>query len=201
VTYDVYFGISDPPTTLVCNDVSSTTCDPGTLSYDTHYYWTVVATDNHGASASGPVWDFITTAGADAYEPDNTSGQANWIYDGSPQTHSIAPVGDVDWVKFTLSAESEVVIQTSGPSGDTRMWLFDSGLNQLEYNDDGGSGLFSRIDRLCGTDALPAGTYYVWIAEYESNDEIPSYDITLTVVQECGAGYSIYVPVVEKNYR
>jgi len=79
--------------------------------------------------------------------------------------------------------------------------LFDSGLNQLEYNDDGGSGLFSRIDRLCGTDALPAGTYYVWIAEYESNDEIPSYDITLTVVQECGAGYLLYVPVVEKNYR
>lgn len=60
VTYDVYFGISDPPTTLLCDDVSSTTCDPGTLSYDTPYYWYVVAADNHGASTTGPTWDFAT---------------------------------------------------------------------------------------------------------------------------------------------
>ena len=37
------------------------------------------------------------------------------------------------------------------------MWLYDSELNELEQNDDDGSGLFSRIDRLCGVDALPAG--------------------------------------------
>ena len=59
MTYDVYFDTSDPPTTLICDDVSSTTCDPGTLSYNTHYYWKVVATGLNGPSP-GQVWDFWT---------------------------------------------------------------------------------------------------------------------------------------------
>jgi hypothetical protein len=70
VIYDVYFGTSDPPTVLLCNDVSSTTCDPGTLSNNTHYYWRVDATDNYGASTSGPVWDFTT--GSSSNNPPNT---------------------------------------------------------------------------------------------------------------------------------
>jgi hypothetical protein len=44
VTYDVYFEANDStPDTLVCNDAASAYCDPGTLDYDTHYYWKVVA--------------------------------------------------------------------------------------------------------------------------------------------------------------
>lgn len=115
----------------------------------------------------------------DAYEPDDTFGQANDILSGSPQTHSIAPATDVDWVWFSLSEESEVVIETSGPSGDTRMWLYDSSLNEIEYDDDGGSENFSRIDRICEVDPLPAGAYYVKIDEYNNDDEIGSYNIAL----------------------
>lgn len=58
VTYDVYFGTSTPPP-LVSDDQSATTYDPA-LSYTTTYYWKIVATDNHGASAEGPLWDFTT---------------------------------------------------------------------------------------------------------------------------------------------
>jgi hypothetical protein len=185
VTYDVYLGAANPPTTLRCDDRDSPSCDPGTLPFNTLNYWYVVATDSHGASTSGPVWSFVTTAGSDAYEPDDTWDQASSIWDVTPQTHSIAPVGDVDWVKFSLSTESEVVLETSGPSGDTRMWLYDSGLTELEYDDDDGTGTFSRIDRLCGEDALPTGTYYVKIDEFGNNAEIPNYDISFTVIQTC----------------
>jgi hypothetical protein len=198
VSYDVYLGTSNPPMTLLCDDTSVTTCDTGTLSHDTHYYWYVVATDNHGASASGSTWD-LTTASGDSYEPDNTSGQAHWIHNGTPQTHKIAPVGDADWVRFSLSAESEVVIETSGPSGDTQMWLYDGSLNELEYNNDEGSDSFSRIDRLCGTDALPAGSYYVRIDELGSDNEIASYDITLTVPERCGGGFLVHLPAVQRH--
>jgi hypothetical protein len=59
VTYDVYFGTSTTPP-LVSNDQAATTYDPGTLSYNTHYYWKIVATDNHGASTTGPLWSFTT---------------------------------------------------------------------------------------------------------------------------------------------
>lgn len=198
VTYDVYFGTANPPTELVCDDVSDTTCDPGDLDYETQYYWYVEATDSRDASAEGPIWN-LTTLGGDAYEEDDTSEQANWIEDGSPQAHSIVPVGDVDWVKFTLTVESAVVLETSGESGNTHMWLYDSSLNQLEYDDDGGSDLFSRIDRLCDVDALAAGTYYALVREFGDDDAILDYDLTFTVSQVCPKRFLIYLPLVQKK--
>jgi len=61
VTYDVYFEANDPtPDVLVSNNQPGTTYDPGTMEYSTHYYWQIIAWDNHGASTSGPVWDFTT---------------------------------------------------------------------------------------------------------------------------------------------
>jgi len=129
------------------------------------------------------------------YEPNDTPEQANWIQNGETQTHCIVPKTDVDWVKFSLSEQSGVVIETLGLSGDTRMWLYDSNLNQIAYNDDGGTGLFSRITLECGIwgDSLAAGTYYVKIDEFSNNAEIPSYDITLTV-NPCPT------PVILANY-
>jgi len=121
----------------------------------------------------------------DLFESDNSSGQANSINDGDQQAHSICPAGDEDWVKFTLAEESAVGIETSGPSGDTVMWLYDSGISQLEYNDDGGTGLFSLIDRTCGADALPAGTYYVKIEEFGNATVISSYDVSFDIIEPC----------------
>lgn len=161
---------------------------PKNLSAGSHNYYFYFS-DGYGGSArlpsSGTYSGPSVSSTGDSYEPDDTYSQANWIYDSSPQTHSIIPADDVDWVKFLLSEESEVVIETSGSSGDTRMWLYNSGLTQLEYNDDGGTNTFSRIDCICGVDALPAGIYYVKIDEYGNDDEIHSYDITLTV-NGCG---------------
>ncbi|MCK5160783.1 MAG: hypothetical protein KAQ99_04335, partial [Candidatus Aureabacteria bacterium] len=59
VSYDVYFGISDPPE-LVSSGQSGVTYDPGILSDNTTYYWQIVTTDDMGLSTSGPVWSFTT---------------------------------------------------------------------------------------------------------------------------------------------
>ena len=69
VTYDVCFGTSTSPP-LISNGQSGTTYDPGTLSYNTKYYWKIIATDNHGASTSGSLWDFTT--GSAPNNPPNT---------------------------------------------------------------------------------------------------------------------------------
>jgi len=65
VTYDVYLGTSSPPPFKESVGPypaaeSSIMCDVGTLSYNTKYYWRIVATDNHAASTTGPLWDFTT---------------------------------------------------------------------------------------------------------------------------------------------
>lgn len=123
---------------------------------------------------------------ADAFEPDDSSVAASSIASSSPQAHSLCPVGDEDWVTFTLGEESEVTIETSGATGDTVMTLYDSNLSQVEFDDDGGADFFSFIDRECGVDALPAGTYYVQIEEFLGG-ALASYTLSYTRVQGCGS--------------
>ncbi|MGA0332512.1 MAG: matrixin family metalloprotease [Kiritimatiellia bacterium] len=118
----------------------------------------------------------------DAFEPDNSSGQAGTLIPGSSQSRSIFPVGDEDWASFELAGDAGIVLQTSGPSGDTRMWLYDASLNLIEFSDDSGSGLFSRIDRGPNEgNTLKAGRYFVRIDEYGNNNTIPEYNLDLSI--------------------
>jgi hypothetical protein len=158
----------------------------------------VIAFDLNITASNGGPWSSsfdvpVYCASPDSYEPDNDAPSATPISSGISQTHNIYPVGDEDWVTFTLTEESEVVIETSGPSGDTRMWLYDETLTELEYNDDYGGTLWSYIDRVCGVDALSAGTYYVQVDEYNDNDPIAEYDLTYTLVGPCATPPDIEV--------
>jgi Leucine-rich repeat (LRR) protein len=114
----------------------------------------------------------------DTYEFDDTSSQARTISSGATQNHSICPVGDKDWIKFTLSNPSAIQLETAGSTGDTKMWLYNNSLSEIEYDDDDGTDRFSLIDRVCGTDELPAGTYYVKVEDYGNNNIINSYTLS-----------------------
>jgi len=59
VTYDVYFGTNSSPE-LVESNISDTSYDPGTLEYETTYYWMIVAWDDVGQSTEGQSWEFTT---------------------------------------------------------------------------------------------------------------------------------------------
>jgi len=59
VTYDVYFGTTNPPPNRVSNH-STTIFDPGILNLSTTYYWRIVTWDNHNVSTVGSVWEFQT---------------------------------------------------------------------------------------------------------------------------------------------
>lgn len=61
ILYDVYFGTTNPPP-LTVSDTLETTYDPGTLEYETTYYWQIVATDPYGEFAEGPIWEFTAEA-------------------------------------------------------------------------------------------------------------------------------------------
>jgi formylglycine-generating enzyme required for sulfatase activity len=69
VTYTLYLEAGqNPPTVVVSDTLTGTSYNPGPLSPNTHYYWQVVARDEHGASTPGPAWGFLTGGGS--FDPD-----------------------------------------------------------------------------------------------------------------------------------
>jgi hypothetical protein len=142
----------------------------------------------------------VTQAGTNNYEPDNTAGQAKLITSGTSQTRSIVPQTDRDWIKFQLNTPSAILLQTSGPLlSDTRISLFGAGLTPIEYNDDEGTNFYSYIDRLCDTDPLPAGTYYVRVEEYLNDAEIASYNISFDSSPCPAEVLDIYAGVIKQG--
>jgi nitrous oxidase accessory protein NosD len=59
LTYDIYFGISNPPP-LKKQNYTSTTYDPGTMNYNTKYYWKIVAKNSNNETTNGSIWSFTT---------------------------------------------------------------------------------------------------------------------------------------------
>ncbi len=59
VTYDVFFGFTNPPPKVVDNQ-SVTFYDPGAMNNHTTYYWKIVAWDSHGLKSESNLWMFST---------------------------------------------------------------------------------------------------------------------------------------------
>jgi len=59
VTYDIYFGTISPLEKIMSNH-TMTSFDLTELSYNTTYYWKIIAWDNNNAKSEGMIWDFTT---------------------------------------------------------------------------------------------------------------------------------------------
>jgi hypothetical protein len=122
---------------------------------------------------------------ADNFEPDNTPQTAQPIgVNAGPQTHTVNVANDVDWARFELTAAADVVIETRGAAGDTRMWLYGADPNAapIEFDNNDGVGNFSVIVR-SGAKALAAGTYYVKVDEAGQNALIGNYTLSVTALE------------------
>ena len=90
---------------------------------------------------------------------------------------------------FPLTETDEVVLLTSGSYWyyDTILKLFDEDKIIMELNDDfnPGNHLYSKIDLLCGGDALEPDTYFIKVycgfgAPGYLRNIIPDYNISFT---------------------
>lgn len=117
-----------------------------------------------------------------SYEPNDTPGQANWIRDSETQTQCIIPETDQDWVKFSVTTESRVLLEAADEGGDLELNMYDSDLGLIERSYSG-PDYPARVNRDCGIgrDPLLAGTYYASFEHWLNWDEIPSYDIALSI--------------------
>ncbi len=103
---------------------------------------------------------------------DTLAGATNLDDCGSTQ-HGFECPGDVDFLEFIPSTSGEFTFETTGGM-DTMMWLLDSQGNDLDFDDDSGQGLNSRITR-----SLQSGRrYFLQLQEY-GNDGIGDYDLTV----------------------
>jgi len=69
VTYDVYFGKTNPPTDLIAGDLTTASATRINLDTASTYFWQVLATDAKGASTLGPVWKFTTKSNGQVSPP------------------------------------------------------------------------------------------------------------------------------------
>lgn len=167
------------------------------------YYYLGAILDFADANASNNETDFYQPAriwinDCDNYEPDDGWYSSSQMAPPSDfQTHDIIPATDEDWIYFTVSEESNVILETNGSSGDTVITLYNSSLGFIEENDDGGANYFSMIDRVCGDDPLPGGTYYLKIIEYNQNEKISNYQISLET-ETCTEDNFNFLPILMK---
>jgi hypothetical protein len=96
VTYDVYFGVSSPPPKVVSNQ-TETTYDPGTLEWETKYYWQIIAWDVFEYPATGSEWNFTTRTNEPPYIPSNPvpiNGAENVVVESTLEWEGGDPDGD-----------------------------------------------------------------------------------------------------------
>jgi cysteine-rich repeat protein len=155
--------------------------------------------DGNHASGDGCSANCQTEA-TDETEPNDTAAQATSA--GVPFTlkrGAINPGSDVDWYAFTITTTSDVVIETfdgSGPGScaspiDTIATLYAAdGSTVLATQDDQGISMCSRIDpkRDAGARRLAPGTYFVKIEDFQNNNVIPAYSLSISIASSCGNG-------------
>ncbi len=144
------------------------------------YYFAATATVSGTESGYSSYTYATLPPAADGYESDNTSGTARVIEPGEAQVHSLHLASDVDYVSFTIGTTTDLALETDGPSGDTELYLYNSALTQLQYDDEGGNGSFSRIFRA----AVPPGTYYAKVEPYSGT--VGQYTLRLTLGSVAG---------------
>ena len=112
----------------------------------------------------------LTAAPSDAYEPDDTQAAAKTLLpgDANKQTHSIKPLGDADWVTFSLTVSAEVTISATG--GTLALRLFYGG-NQVGYAVGPDPQIVGR---------RVAGTYYLKVTEATDSAVVDPYVLSLT---------------------
>ena len=122
-----------------------------------------------GVSCSGPASGTVVSE----TEPNNSAATAQTMAVGDDFSAAIDPFDDVDYVKFTVAAPTDIIATTVlGTMTDSLLTLFGpDGTTQLASNDDFGSTGASQI-----AFSLPAaGTYFLAVEGFDTG----SYTLTL----------------------
>ena len=132
LTYDIFFGTTNPPPKQESN-YTQATYEPGILLLDTLYYWKIIAWDTHSASSPGPLWLFTTTNQPNRppnkpMNPSPPNAATNQPTTVQLKTLVIDVDNDLLTVRFYNAANNTIIGETTATSGTqaTTTW---TGLN------------------------------------------------------------------------
>jgi hypothetical protein len=132
--FSVFFDTVSPPR-MVEDSCTDTTFRPTGVTSLTEYYWQVVAFDNHGDSAVGPVWQFQTAPSISVTAPD--SGERLRMYATDTITWVGGPSGVLPLVLKT---------DTAGPRGQRSVQMTAADSTIIYRSTDNGA-LWIRLGR------------------------------------------------------
>lgn len=120
----------------------------------------------------------LITNSKDGFEEDDNSSLANEISINQLQEHNYYDDA-VDWLKFYAESGLEYIIESwVYESGDTKLYLYNSSMTQLEYNDDKGDGTYGSV--ITWT-APETGMYYIKSNSYGNNIGVNrGYEISIS---------------------
>ena len=158
-SHDVYFGTSNPPPFV--QNQSGTSYDPGTLEYNTTYYWRIDEKNSAGTT-TGKIWSFTTESLTNlalnkpvSYSSQEENHEAvkavDGIDDNDDNRWSGSPMPQ--WIEVDLG-QNYLISRTELVSFLDRAYHF-----KVEAREDGSSSYFLVVDRLnntqSGTEASP----------------------------------------------
>jgi hypothetical protein len=167
LTYDVYFGTTNPPP-LVSNDQLSSSYDPGTMSYLQTYYWQIEASDGI-FSTPGSVWQFTTKE--ESSEPPSPPPGGGGVPGGGNQVPTADAGGPY------VATEGEVITFDGSGSSDPEGSELEF---QWDFNNDG-TYETTWSSSATATHSYPtAGNYKVTLMV---RDDIGAADVDTTSVE------------------
>ena len=107
----------------------------------------------------------------DEYEPDDSPSSATMIDIGSSRQHTFHEEKDIDWIKFQVTERGSYTIRAGGVNTnrlDTYIELYNSEMNSIGEDDDGGENLDARLSINLNT-----GLYYLKVGCLDSDPDQP----------------------------
>lgn len=185
-SYDIYFGTTNPPTTLA-GTISATTTPISGLSFSTQYYWYVVP-KNNGGTATGCVSNISTfTTQAAPLPPANDEctnaivissylGNVSGTTISATASASIPACADATgqdddvWYKFTASQNGNAsVVVTGGTGFDAVVGVYSGSCGALTLVGTCVDNTSSAgIETVSLTSLVAGQTYYVRVYSYST---------------------------------
>ena len=132
--YDVYFGVTNPPTKKKSNQTENYYKPEGDMEVFKTYYWYIVTWDSQGLSNTSPIWHFETGLQKPPTAPTidgSTSGTAGVKYwynftATDPNNDDVKYYinwddGNKEWTEFHASGETVIVNHTWEDEGDYKI--------------------------------------------------------------------------------